>query len=58
MRRQEAPAQRELFPTREPATTLPPDLASQLLPLLQQLLLEVIVTESTTAGEIDEQDHA
>jgi hypothetical protein len=58
MRCQEAPAQRELFPTTEPAATLPPDLASQLLPLLQQLLLEVIASASTTAGEVDEQDHA
>ena len=58
MARQKRSAQRDLFAPPGPATALAPERARQLLPLLEQLLLEVIATESATVEGSDEQDHA
>jgi len=53
MGRQKESAQRDLFATAKPGATVPPEVARRLLPLLEQLLLEVMAAEGG-----DEQDHA
>ena len=58
MARQKVSAQRDLFTPPEPGTVLAPEVAKRLLSLLEQLLLEVMATETTTAEGSDEQDHA
>ena len=57
MARQKVSAQRDLFTPPEPGTALAPEVARRLLSLLEQLLLEVIATETSAEGG-DEQDHA
>jgi hypothetical protein len=42
----------------ELAAILPPETAKQLLPLLQQLLLEAIKAETAATEGSDEQDHS
>ena len=58
MAHQRRSAQWDLFAPPKPATALGRELARQLLPLLEQLLREVIVTEASAAEGSDEQDHA
>jgi hypothetical protein len=58
MARQKVSAQRDLFAPPGPAIALAPEVAKQLLPLLEQLLLKVMATETATAEGSDEQDHA
>ncbi len=58
MQRRKPSLQRDLFAPREPAPALPPDVAKRLLPLLQQLLLEVMASEVETVEKADDQDHA
>jgi hypothetical protein len=58
MARGRVSAQRELFGTTEPAASLPPEVARQLLPLLEQLLTEVMAAEAAAMEGSDEQDHA
>jgi hypothetical protein len=58
MARGRVSTQRELFGTTEPAASLPPEVARQLLPLLEQLLLEAIMAEAAATEGSDEQDHA
>ena len=58
MARQKVSAQRDLFAPPEPGTALAPEVAKQLLPLLERLLMEVMATEPSTAEGSDEQDHA
>jgi ABC-type histidine transport system ATPase subunit len=42
----------------EPTANLPPELTGRLLSLMEQLLLEVTATETSTAEGSNEQDHA
>jgi hypothetical protein len=58
MARGRVSAQRELFGTTEPADNLPPEVTGRLLSLMEQLLLEVTATETSTAEGSNEQDHA
>ncbi|QQP92687.1 hypothetical protein IGS68_29890 (plasmid) [Skermanella sp. TT6] len=51
-------AQRELFGTTELAASLPSEVARRLLPLLEQLLTEVMAAEAAATEGSDEQDHA
>lgn len=57
MRHSRGAVQPDLFtPTRPPAA-LAREVAQQLLPLLEQLLLEVLASETLTTEAVDEQDH-
>ncbi len=58
MARHRVSTQRDLFGMTEPAAVLPPETAKRLLPLLQQLLLEAIATETAATEGSDEQDHS
>ena len=58
MRHPRATVQPDLFTPTQPATVLPREVAQRLLPLLEQLLLEVLASETSTAEANDEQDHA
>jgi hypothetical protein len=58
MARHRASTQRDLFGMTEPAAVLPPETVKPLLPLLQQLLLEAIMAETTVTEGSDEQDHS
>jgi len=58
MARGRVSAQRELFGMTEPTANLPPELTGRLLALMEQLLLEVTATETSTAEGSNEQDHA
>ena len=58
MARGRVSAQRELFGTTESTVNLPPELTGRLLALMEQLLLEVTATETSTAEGSNEQDHA
>jgi hypothetical protein len=50
--------QPDLFTPTSPAATLPREVAQRLLPFLEQLLLEVLASETPTTEADDEQDHA
>jgi len=50
--------QPDLFTPTQPATALPREVAQQLLPLLEQLLLEVLASETPMTEASDQQDHA
>ncbi len=56
MVRRGAPAQRELFAPAGPASSLPPEVAKRLIPLLERLLAEVSASEGTRRAGGDEQD--
>jgi hypothetical protein len=58
MARGRVSAQRELFGMTEPTANLPRELTGRLLSLMEQLLLEVTATETSTAEGSNEQDHA
>lgn len=53
-----ATVQPDLFTPLQPATALPRDVAQRLLPLLEQLLVEVLASETPATEVSDEQDHA
>lgn len=57
MRHPRTTVQPDLFTPMQPATALPRDVAQRLLPLLEQLLLEVLASETPATEAGDEQDH-
>lgn len=58
MRHPRATVQPDLFAPTMPATIPPREVAQRLLPLLEQLLLEVLASETPRTEAGDEQDHA
>lgn len=58
MGRHRASAQRDLFTMGEPAAALPPEVRRRLVPLLEQLLVEVAMADTAAPqGGPNEQDH-
>lgn len=52
------PAQRELFTAMATGISLPPEVMRLVLPLLEQLLTEVMAAEAPMTEGTDDQDHA
>ncbi len=57
MRHPRATVQPDLFTPTRPSAALPREVAQRLLPLLEQLVLEVLASETLTTEVGDEQDH-
>ena len=57
MRHPRATVQPDLFTPTQPAAALSRVMAQRLLPLLEQLLLEVLASETPVTEAGDEQDH-
>ncbi|GLR77521.1 hypothetical protein HUE56_29475 (plasmid) [Azospirillum oryzae] len=57
MRHPKATVQPDLFAPTRPEAALPLEVAQRLLPLLEQLLLEVLASETLVTEAGDEQDH-
>lgn len=57
MRHRGMMVQTDLFTATRPLAALPQEVARRVLPLLEQLLLEVLASEAVTLEGNDEQDH-